>query len=69
MSSPSPTLAYDIQSAVLASGIGRTKLYEAMKTGRLKARKFGRKIIILHEDLKAFIDNLPAKNNDEEESA
>ncbi|MDE4620645.1 DNA-binding protein [Sinorhizobium meliloti] len=61
MNTSLPALAYDIPSAVSASGIGRTKLFEAMKLGKLKARKLGRKTIILPEDLKAFIESLPVK--------
>lgn len=61
MNTSLPALAYDIPAAVAASGIGRTKLFEAMKLGKLKARKLGRKTIILPEDLKAFIQSLPVK--------
>lgn len=61
MTTSLPALAYDIPAAVSVSGIGRTKLFEAMKLGKLKARKLGRKTIILPEDLKAFIESLPVK--------
>lgn len=40
-------------------GLGRTKLYEAMKTGDLVARKFGKRRIILRHDLRQFLTSLP----------
>jgi len=52
-------LGHTIDEAVAASGVGRTKIYEAIKTGALRARKFGRRTVILHDDLRAFLHNLP----------
>lgn len=40
------------------SNIGRTKLYQAINEGTLKARKFGRKTLILKSDLEEFLLNL-----------
>lgn len=54
-------LSLDIPGAVAASGIGRTKLFEAMKLGKLRARKYGRKTIILVSDLDDFLKSLPVK--------
>ena len=51
----------DIPAAVAASGIGRTKIYEALKTGALPARKFGRRTIVLPDDLDRFLRSLPMK--------
>jgi excisionase family DNA binding protein len=41
------------------SGLGKTKLYEAIKTGRLKAHKFGKRTIILPHELREFLASLP----------
>ena len=41
-------------------GICVENLYEEIRQGRLKARKFGRRTIILEEDARAFLANLPA---------
>jgi hypothetical protein len=41
------------------SGVGRTKLYEAMATGQLIARKYGKRRIILRDDLRQFLTSLP----------
>ena len=41
------------------AGIGRTKIYEAIAEGKLKARKYGKRTIILRHDLNAFLLSLP----------
>jgi excisionase family DNA binding protein len=45
--------------ACAIAGIGRTKIYEAISSGALKARKFGKRRIILRSDLHAFLAALP----------
>jgi excisionase family DNA binding protein len=52
-------LGLTIEEAVRLSGIGRSKLYEAIRDGLLQARKFGRRTIILQEDLQQFLAALP----------
>lgn len=56
-----PPLALSVDKAAAAAGIGRTKIYEAIKLGKLKAKKAGRHTVILTDDLKAFLESLPAK--------
>ena len=53
-------LAYTIEEAVAASGLGRTKLYEYIKQKRLKAKKSGKRTLILAADLVEFLASLPA---------
>jgi excisionase family DNA binding protein len=48
-----------IAEACAAAGIGRTKLYEAIADGRLKARKLGKRTLILRDDLFQFLAALP----------
>jgi excisionase family DNA binding protein len=48
-----------LSEASIVSGIGRTKLYEAIANGELKARKFGARTIILRDDLVGFLKSLP----------
>ena len=55
-----PKLGLTIDEACQASGIKRTKLYEAMGSGELIAKKVGRRTIILPEHLKDYLENLPA---------
>ncbi len=51
-------ISLSIEEARTATGIGRTKLYAAINAGRLKARKFGKRTIILRDDLDIFLSNL-----------
>jgi len=39
-------LAYSIVQAAQAAGIGRTKLYEELSAGRLRAHKLGRRTVL-----------------------
>lgn len=50
-----------IEAAAIA-GIGRTKLYESINSGELVARKFGKRRIILRDDLRQFLAALPVDN-------
>jgi excisionase family DNA binding protein len=45
--------------ASVVSGIGRTKLYEAIARGELIARKYGSRTIVLKSDLLRFLTSLP----------
>lgn len=52
------TIAVSIPEAVKATGLSRSRLYEALKN-ELPARKAGRRTLILYADLEAFMENLP----------
>ena len=45
--------------ASAVAGIGRTKLYQAIAEGSLRARKYGKRTIILRDDLRRFLAALP----------
>ena len=49
-----------VAEASHVSGIGRTKLYEAIGAGQLEARKYGKRTLILRDDLRRFLTSLPA---------
>jgi excisionase family DNA binding protein len=51
--------AYRIRQVCELSGLGRTTIYAAIKSGALIARRYGRCTIILAEDLTTFLRNLP----------
>ena len=52
-------LAYTIKAAQQASGASHRKIYEAINAGTLKARKNGKRTILLHTDLMSWLDSLP----------
>jgi excisionase family DNA binding protein len=60
--SPSPKLvwpfpeAYTVAQASVTSGLGRTKLYEELNSGRLKSFMLCGRRLILREDLLAWLN-------------
>lgn len=55
-------LGFSVEEAAKMSGIGRTLIFSAIGNGQLLARKFGRRTVILREDLEAFLRALPARS-------
>ena len=55
------TVSLSIPEAVKASGIGRTTIFDMIKTGRLPAKKLGARTLILRSDLEAFVTSLPSR--------
>ncbi|MGH1456563.1 MAG: helix-turn-helix domain-containing protein [Alphaproteobacteria bacterium] len=51
-------LSLSIEEVRKATGFGRTKLYEAINQGLLPAKKYGKRTIILKQDLENFLSNL-----------
>jgi hypothetical protein len=54
-------LAHTVETASRISTCGRTSLYAAIKSGSLKARKIGRRTVILDEDLRRWLSSLPIR--------
>jgi excisionase family DNA binding protein len=57
-------LAYSIAEASEVSRIGRTSIYEAISSRELIARKNGRRTVILADDLRQWLRNLPVTRLD-----
>lgn len=55
-------LGYGIPDASAVSGVGMTRIREAIHKEDLKARRNGAKIIILREDLIDWLRRLPSTN-------
>ena len=54
-------LACTIDEAVEISAIGRSKIYEAIRKGKLSARKSGSRTLILYADLAKYLESLPMR--------
>jgi excisionase family DNA binding protein len=53
------SLAFSISEACERSGIGRTAIYDMINSGKLTARKRGRRTLILADDLRRCLELLP----------
>jgi excisionase family DNA binding protein len=51
--------AFSIREFSEAFRVGRTKVYEEIKSGRLRARKVGKRTVITDDDAEEWINRLP----------
>jgi len=51
--------AHSIAETCALTGIGRDTLYGAIRSGKLIARKLGRRTLITEGDLRRFLESLP----------
>jgi excisionase family DNA binding protein len=54
-----PRLAYPINDFADAVGIGRSKIYEEIRDGRLQAKKLGSRTLITAEAASEYLSRLP----------
>ena len=53
-------LAYSIAEFCQVSGLGRSSVYELIRSGRLAVRKIGSRTLILRIDAEKFLLSLPS---------
>lgn len=51
-------VSYSIEEVCLATGLGRTKIYEAINRGELRAKKHGKRTLVLKTDLDVFVSGM-----------
>jgi excisionase family DNA binding protein len=54
--------AYSVNELLELLPLGRTSLYYAVKEGRLKAHKLGKKTLFLAPDIVVFLESLQSSN-------
>ena len=69
MTSNSDVLAFGIPGAAASANLGRSKVYELIRSGQLRARKAGRRTVILADDLRSCLESLPAFQDEKVELA
>jgi len=57
---PVGQLGLSVDETCAVTGLGRSKISEAIHAGLLPARRLGKKIIIMRPDAEAFVRDLPA---------
>jgi excisionase family DNA binding protein len=56
--------SFTIPEVIRDTGTSRTTIYEEIKAGRLKARKLGRRTLILADDLQNWLAALPSMKSE-----
>lgn len=54
--------AFSVRGASEVTGLSRSTFYEEIKKGNIKARRYRDKIVLLPDDVKEFLENLPKYN-------
>lgn len=61
-------LLHSIEDVKYITSLGKTSIYEAIKSGDLIVKKFGSKSLVTKESLDAFIKSLPIVGGDHDQS-
>jgi len=54
-----PALAYSINGLTKVAPVGRSKVYELIRDGKLRAKRLDGRTLVLADDAKDFFNNLP----------
>jgi hypothetical protein len=60
---PASALSFTIAALEQATCISRTKIYDDLKAGRLRARKHGKRTIIIADEARRWLESLPAQSS------
>ena len=60
MNLASTRMALSIDEAAQQANICRDKIYEAIRTGELEAKKVGRRTLVMADELRRYLDALPS---------
>lgn len=55
MNGPQEKVLYSISEVIEMAGIGRTRLYQELNSGRLKALKIGKRTCVTRANLEAWL--------------
>ena len=53
-------LAYTVDEAAFRACLGRDAIYDAVREGKLEAKKKGRRTLVTAEALRRYLESLPA---------
>lgn len=53
------SLSLNIAQVMHETGLGRSTVFLAIRDGKLRAKKMGRRTIVLRDELRRFLDGLP----------
>lgn len=56
---PFAPLAYTVDDAASASGFSRSRIYDEITAGRLRAVKAGKRTLVFADSLRALLESLP----------
>lgn len=60
MNAATTPMALSIDEAARQANICRDKIYEEIKTGKLEAKKVGRRTLVMADELRRYLDALPS---------
>jgi excisionase family DNA binding protein len=64
-----PRAAHSIAETCALTGLGRDSIYSAIRSGKLLARKLGKRTLVTDDDLRQFLAGLPRAGGHEQASA
>jgi excisionase family DNA binding protein len=59
MNHGSARIAFSVDEAAQQANVCRDKIYQAIRTGELDAKKAGRRTLVMADDLRRYLESLP----------